>query len=157
MVDFFHAQSASRIGVAVLEDHPEYREILSGVIANQADLTLVGAWADVAAMAESLGSIRPDVFIVDLQMEGFLGDATAAGAVRATFSSASVLLLPLFHRRASFFDALKADPGGGAGDRIRRAVREIAGRPAIRCVELSPLGGVAMRPFVPVAPEPAFF
>jgi len=55
--------------VLIVDDHPAIREGLAGHIASQRDLEVCGQAADTAEAMRLLDSDRPDVVVVDIQLE----------------------------------------------------------------------------------------
>lgn len=61
--------------VLIVDDHPIVRQGLSQLIEGVDDLEVCGEAHDAVSAAEALGSLQPDVAIVDLMMEGTSGVA----------------------------------------------------------------------------------
>ena len=55
--------------VLIVDDHPAVREGLAVRIASQPDLEVCGQAADTAEALKLLEAVRPDVVVVDIQLE----------------------------------------------------------------------------------------
>ncbi len=55
--------------VLIVDDHPAVREGLAVRIASQPDMEVCGEAADTAAAVDCLEAGRPDVVVVDIQLE----------------------------------------------------------------------------------------
>ncbi|MGH9460950.1 MAG: response regulator transcription factor [Vicinamibacteria bacterium] len=56
------------IRVLMVDDHPVVRAGIAAMIANEADMCVVGEAADGAAAVEFYAAHRPDVVLMDLRM-----------------------------------------------------------------------------------------
>jgi DNA-binding NarL/FixJ family response regulator len=99
------------IRVLLADDHPVVRTGLTGMLAGEAGLEIVGeagSGEEALAMARAL---RPDVILMDLRMPG--GDGvTATRRIRAELPGTAVLVLTTFDTDA---DILRAVEAGAAG------------------------------------------
>jgi DNA-binding NarL/FixJ family response regulator len=99
------------IRVLLADDHPVVRTGLTGMLAGEAGLEIVGeagSGDEALAMARAL---RPDVILMDLRMPG--GDGVSATRrIRAELPGTAVLVLTTFDTDA---DILRAVEAGAAG------------------------------------------
>jgi DNA-binding NarL/FixJ family response regulator len=99
------------IRVLLADDHPVVRTGLTGMLAGEAGLEIVGeagSGDEALAMARAL---RPDVILMDLRMPG--GDGVSATRrIRAELPETAVLVLTTFDTDA---DILRAVEAGAAG------------------------------------------
>jgi DNA-binding NarL/FixJ family response regulator len=99
------------IRVLLADDHPVVRTGLTGMLAGEAGLEIVGeagSGEEALAMARAL---RPDVILMDLRMPG--GDGVSATRrIRAELPGTAVLVLTTFDTDA---DILRAVEAGAAG------------------------------------------
>jgi DNA-binding NarL/FixJ family response regulator len=99
------------IRVLLADDHPVVLTGLTGMLAGEAGLEIVGeagSGEEAVAMARAL---RPDVILMDLRMPG--GDGvTATRRIRAELPGTAVLVLTTFDTDA---DILRAVEAGAAG------------------------------------------
>ena len=121
------AVGAPVIRVAVVEDHPLYRQGLLHVIESDPTLDLVGAASAVAEM-EGMGVTNVEVVILDLH----LPDAEGAEAVRRIKAlCGAILIVSASEDRRSVVDAIAAGARGyltksSESDEISRAVHAVA-------------------------------
>lgn len=101
--------SSAPISVGILEDNPDFREFVTGLVATTARLRLAFAAEDVASGLAAFASTRPDVLLVDLQ----LPDGSGLELVRAAQPSATrMLMLTVLADRDSVLGALEAGAHG---------------------------------------------
>ena len=73
------SEGTSPVRILVVDDHPVLRAGVTAMIANQADMIVVGEANDGAEALDRFRALRPDVVVMDLQMPGVNGiDATLA-------------------------------------------------------------------------------
>lgn len=95
------------IRVVIVDDHALVRAGLAAVLANAADVEVVGDAADGAAAVEVVRATRPDIVLMDLSMPGTDG-TTAIRALRAADAPGRVVVLTSFddaHRVRAALDA----------------------------------------------------
>lgn len=61
------------IRVLIVEDEPHAREKLRSLVQNEADLEFLGFSADGIQALRDIGSLRPDLVFLDIQMPGLTG------------------------------------------------------------------------------------
>jgi len=97
--------------VLVVDDHPVFREGVSGAIAADPGLEVVGAASDgpeAVALAEEL---QPDVVVMDLHLPE-LGGIEATRRIVATSPHIAVLVLTMLDEEDSVFAAMRAGARG---------------------------------------------
>jgi two-component system NarL family response regulator len=101
------------MGITVLmaDDHPVVREGMRAMIANEADMELVGVANDGAEAQALYDKHQPDVVLMDLRMPGTDGIAAIRGIV-AAHPDARVLALTSYEGDADIFRALQAGARG---------------------------------------------
>lgn len=123
------SEGKSPVRILVVDDHPVLRAGVTAMIANQADMIVVGEANDGAEALDRFRALRPDVVVMDLQMPGVNGiDATLA--IRAEAPSAKILVLTTFAGDAQAVRALRAGANGyllknSVRNRIVDAIRDV--------------------------------
>ena len=120
----------AKIRVLVADDHPAFRAGLQLMLADAADLEVVGLAENGDQAVELAEPLRPDVVVMDLRMRGLDG----IGATRRLLEldpAAGVVVLTMFEDDDSVFAAMRAGARGyllkGAEqDEILRAIRAVA-------------------------------
>ena len=114
----------------VVDDHPAYRRGLGLMLADAADITVVGE-ADTGEKAlEQAAALTPDVILMDLRMPGLDGIEATRRLTRSG-SAAAVVVLTMDSADASTLAALRAGARGyllkeTAAESIGQTVRALA-------------------------------
>lgn len=96
-MDDFQAPSVGKktIKVLLVDDQPAVRRGLRMRLELEPDVTIVGEAGDGAGAISLVGSLRPDVVLMDVRMPGMDGiEATAA--LRAVARESAVVILSLY-------------------------------------------------------------
>jgi DNA-binding NarL/FixJ family response regulator len=78
--------------VLLVEDDLTVRQVITMLLETEPDLELVGITGSAEEGIELVGSLRPDLVLLDNQLEGRLSGLDAAPAMKAAHSSTVVLL-----------------------------------------------------------------
>jgi two-component system NarL family response regulator len=105
------AASDAPIRVLVADDHPVVRNGLAGVIAQQAELSVVAEAANGRQALEQFREHLPDVVLMDLRMPEMDG-VSAIEAIRAEFPDARILALTTYEGDVDIHRALEAGARG---------------------------------------------
>lgn len=99
------------IRVLVVDDHPVVRTGLTGMLADQDDLEVVGAAADGAEAVARIGDLRPDVVLMDLRMPKLDG-AGATEIITRDHPDVRVVVLTTYDTDADIVRAVEAGASG---------------------------------------------
>ena len=118
------------IRVLIVDDHPVVRDGLRGMLAGDPELEVVGEASDGAEALAVVGTLRPDVILMDLRMPG-MGGAAAIRALAEKRSPARVLVLTTYDSDSDVVPALEAGATGyllkdAPRDELVRAIRAAA-------------------------------
>jgi DNA-binding NarL/FixJ family response regulator len=102
---------SSPIRILAVDDHPLVREGIAGLIAVQADMTLVAQAGNGREAIQQFRTHRPDVTLMDLQMPEMNG-LDALIAIRTEFPEARVIMLTTYEGDVHILRALKAGAQG---------------------------------------------
>lgn len=103
--------TAPRIRVFCVDDHPLMREGIAAVIRNEPDMQLVAEASTGHEAIEGFREHRPDVTLMDVRMPD-MGGIDALLAIRTEFSDARVIMLTTFEGDAVIQRALEAGAQG---------------------------------------------
>jgi DNA-binding NarL/FixJ family response regulator len=118
------------IRLMIVDDHPVVRDGLRGMLANEPDLEVVGEASDGAEALALVGSLQPDVILMDLRMPR-LGGAATIEALAEQGTAANVLVLTTYDTDRDVVPALEAGATGyllkdAPRDELLRAIRAAA-------------------------------
>src|ERR1700683_1601516 len=103
--------TAPRIRVFCVDDHPLMREGIAAVIRNEPDLQLVAEASTGHEAIEGFRQHRPDVTLMDVRMPD-MGGIDALLAIRTKCADARVIMLTTFEGDAEIRRALEAGAQG---------------------------------------------
>ena len=99
------------ISVAVVEDHPDLRNSLSLILKTTPGFQCVGAFESCEALFEELGTISPQVILMDIGLPGMSG-IEGVRKVKALRPPTKVLMLTIYEDDQQVFRALCAGADG---------------------------------------------
>ena len=97
----------SPIRIQVVDDHPVVRQGVSGLLAGQTDMKLVGEASNGLEAIQQFRKHRPDVSLMDLQMPEMNG-MDAMISILGEFPDARIVVLTTYAGDAQVMRALKA-------------------------------------------------
>jgi DNA-binding NarL/FixJ family response regulator len=100
-------KDSKQIRILAVDDHPILRQGIAGLIADEADMTLVAEAANGREAIQQFRAHRPDVTLMDLQMPEMNG-LDAMNAIRGEFPEARIIVLTTYTGDVQATRALKA-------------------------------------------------
>ena len=109
------AQDAARqpelIRVLIVDDHALFRRGLEMVLAEEADIEVVGEASDGAEAVDKAGQALPDVVLMDIRMPRSSG-IEACRAMKELTPSAKIVMLTISDEEEDLFEAIRAGASG---------------------------------------------
>ncbi len=99
------------IRVLIVDDHALFRRGLQMVLAEEADIELVGEASDGAEAVEKAGQALPDVVLMDIRMPRSSG-IEACRAMKELSPSAKIVMLTISDEEEDLFEAIRAGASG---------------------------------------------
>jgi DNA-binding NarL/FixJ family response regulator len=118
-------------GIVLADDHPLIRQCVRDILADNADLEVLGEADDVRALLSLLKRepIKPDLAIIDIEMPG-TGGIEATRQIKALYPDVEVLILTI-HKEDAYLE--RAMSAGASGYIVKDdAAKDLL--PAIRAV-----------------------
>ena len=97
----------ARIRILAVDDHPLVRHGITGLVALQSDMQVVGEAANGREAIQQFRNLHPDITLMDLQMPEMNG-LDALIAIRNEFPEARVIVLTTYAGDVQILRALKA-------------------------------------------------
>ena len=99
------------IRVLIVDDHALFRRGLQMVLAEEADIEVVGEASDGAEAVEKAGQALPDVVLMDIRMPRSSG-IEACRAMKELSPSAKIVMLTISDEEEDLFEAIRAGASG---------------------------------------------
>lgn len=121
------------IRIMLVDDHSIVRKGLALILEAEQDMTVVGQADNGHDAVDRFRSLRPDVTLMDLKMNGMSGVETVS-AVRSSFPGARLIMLSTYDRDDDIYRSIRAGAMGylvkdTPSDEILEAIRNVhAGR-----------------------------
>ena len=118
--------------VFVVDDHPIVRQGLAQMVNREEDLMVCGEAEDASTVLQAIVSVRPDILIVDISLNGLDGLELLKN-IRTRYPSLPVLILSMHDESIYAERALRAGANGyimkhEAAEKVLGAVRQILNR-----------------------------
>jgi DNA-binding NarL/FixJ family response regulator len=104
-------RDVERIRVLLAEDHHVVRAAIASLLGKEADLEIVGELSDASGLVEAVGTVKPDVVVLDAHMPG-QKVIEAARELRVRHPNVGVLILSAYNRREYVLGMLGAGACG---------------------------------------------
>ncbi|MFB0497930.1 DNA-binding NarL/FixJ family response regulator [Mucilaginibacter sp. OAE612] len=116
--------------IVLLEDNLHYRRGLEQIIHDMSGVTLIGSYSNAEAVLKKIDQLKPDIFIVDINLEGMSGIEFIRRA-KPFVPHAEFLMCTINDDNTNIFESLKSGATGymlkeSSADEIRNAITEIA-------------------------------
>ena len=116
--------------IILLEDNLHYRHGLEQIIHDMSGVTLIGSYSNAEAVLKKIDQLKPDIFIVDINLEGMSGIEFIRRA-KPFVPDAEFLMCTINDDNTNIFESLKSGATGymlkeSSADEIRNAIIEIA-------------------------------
>ena len=124
-----HGPEAAKKKVFVVDDHPIVRQGLAQMVNREADLIVCGEAEDASTVLQSIVTVKPDILIVDISLNGPDGLELLKN-IRTRYPSLPVLILSMHDESIYAERALRAGANGyimkqEAAEKVLGAVRQI--------------------------------
>jgi DNA-binding NarL/FixJ family response regulator len=96
-----------QIRLAIVDDHPAYRNSLRLVLEREPDIRVVGMAGDGLAAIEMVGELHPDVMLIDVQLPRMNG-IEATRIITSKHPQTTVVAMTLFPEDGTGVAALEA-------------------------------------------------
>jgi DNA-binding NarL/FixJ family response regulator len=107
MAELIMSSLQQRIRVLAVDDHPIFRQGITGLLADQPDLELIAEAVNGIEAIQQFRFHRPDITLMDLQMPD-MGGLDAIIAIRNEFPDAKIIVLTTYSGDVQVLRALKA-------------------------------------------------
>lgn len=101
----------NKVRVLLADDHVLFREGLSGIIASQADMQVVGEASDGLEAVIKARELRPDLILMDIQMPGCDG-LEATRRIKQEQPEITIVVLTVRDDEEKLFEAIKSGAQG---------------------------------------------
>jgi DNA-binding NarL/FixJ family response regulator len=130
--------SPAPIRVAIVEDHPAYREVISEIVEGTADLELVGAFGALEGAIDALADA--DVVLMDIGLPGISGIEGAA-RVKKLNPAVKIIMVTNYNDDERVFQAIAAGADG-------YLLKKTSTTKILEAIKETMEGGATMAPFI---------
>ena len=93
------------IRVMMADDSPEIRNYFASFISHETDMELAGTASSGAEAVQLAGELRPDIILMDIQMETRIAGITASKQILAKYPSIKIIILTILEDDDLLFQA----------------------------------------------------
>lgn len=146
--------------IILLEDNLHYRRGLEQIIHDMSGVSLMGSYTNAEAVLKKINQLQPDIFIVDINLEGISGIEFIRRA-KPLLPNTEFLVCTINDDNTNIFESLKSGATGymlkeSSADEIRNAITEIAagGSPMSAYISrrvIASFNTATAKPFIPAA------
>jgi len=101
---------ASSIQVAIVNDHPLFREGVANTLASCPDIDVVGQGSSAEDAVRLARDLTPDILLLDISMEG--GGVNAVRAIAESDTAVKIVMLTVSEKEEDVLGSLKAGAQG---------------------------------------------
>ena len=95
----------NRIRIIMADDNPEICSYFSGILAREPDLELIGTASSGACAVRMVRELRPDIVLMDIQMETRVAGITASRQILAESPQTKIIILTILEDDDLLFQA----------------------------------------------------
>jgi len=95
-----------KIRLAIVDDHPMFREGVASILATEADIEIVGLGSDAESAIQLARSLKPDIMLLDMHMPG--GGTRATQAIKEIAPAVRLIILTGSEDDEDVLETLKA-------------------------------------------------
>ena len=139
------------VRVALVEDEPLYRDLLSQYLARHPKLEVVGAYADAESALDQLPELNPGVVTLDIELPGKLDGIQLGLSLRRHLPRVGIVLLSN-HADPRFLSAVPKQSLSGWSYLLKKSVADV--QTLERAVEGAARGEVTLDPTVVAGMRP---
>jgi DNA-binding NarL/FixJ family response regulator len=99
------------IKIIIVEDDPEIREWVSGVVESTADFQLVAVFQDAETCVKQYDQLSPDIVIMDIQLPGMTG-IDCVRLIKPVNPAVQFMMFTVFEEDNKVFESLRAGATG---------------------------------------------
>ena len=93
------------IRIMMADDSPEIRNYFAGFLSHEADMELVGSASSGAEAVQMAGELRPDIILMDIQMETRVAGIAASKQILAKYPAIKIIILTILEDDDLLFQA----------------------------------------------------
>ncbi|GAA5117889.1 response regulator transcription factor [Haloechinothrix salitolerans] len=120
-----------KLTVLLCDDHLLFREGARRILDDNKDLAVVGDVASIEDAAEIVGTLAPDVIVVDISLGSGINGIDGIELLKARYPEGKILMVSMHHERSFVLTAIAHGASGyitkdAAAVELSLAVREVA-------------------------------